>query len=64
MRIREFGRFVGHRGPNEKAIDKPTARAANDSSAMTGIGGRGAGLASIAMSRATCGAECAPALVS
>ena len=45
QQCRRRPRKRGHRGPSEKAIAKPTARAANDNSAMTGTGGRGAGLA-------------------
>ena len=45
QQCRRRPRKRGHRGSSEKAIAKPAASAANDSSAMTGTGGRGAGLA-------------------
>ena len=43
-----FDRSVGRPRPNEEAIAKPAARAANDSIAITSTGGRGADLATMA----------------
>jgi hypothetical protein len=43
----------GHTGPSKEAIAKPAARAANDSSAITSTGSRGASLPSTAASCTT-----------
>ena len=64
--LREIGepdnrKTIGHPAPNQEAIAKPVAGAANDSSAITGTGGRGPDLASTAASCVACGAWRAPA---